>query len=157
MKYRGPVSRACRWGALLAGGLFLGWMIDLAGCVALLRTINVSEQAGLAQTSRLAITERVNDSPTLYEPRMIVTDPVVLGRINAALDVDLPLRSQVDCLARYRLSFVSATGDVQELGYYCKDGASFLTGTQAFWAGQQVTPPAEFDVILGDLLGTPSK
>ena len=69
---------------------------------------------------------------------LTVSDPSVLGRLTAALDADLPLGPLVDCLARYRLSFVLATGEVQVLDYYCEGGTSFLRGEQAFWSGQQV-------------------
>jgi len=139
---------------LLAIGLLLIWATGIGGCVSSRRTINVSKQAGLAQVSRLEIAELVLEPNTHYEHRLTVTDSSVLGRLAAALDADLPLGPLAECLAQYRLSFALATGEVQVLDYYCKDGTSFLRGAQAFWSGQQVQPPAEFDAAMSDLLKT---
>jgi hypothetical protein len=139
---------------VLALGFLLGWAITAGGCVSVPRTVNVSEQAGLAEATRLEIAESVTEPQAGYEQRLIVTDPTVLSRLDAALDADLPLGPPVDCLAQYRLRFVLTTGEAQVLDYFCQGGESFLTGGQTFWSGQQVVPPAEFDAIMGDLLRT---
>lgn len=140
---------------LLVLGLLLIWAIGIGGCVSSRRTINVSKQAGLAQVSRLEIAELVTEPQAHYEPRLTVSDPAVLSRLTVALDTDLPLGPLAECLAQYRLSFTLATGEVRALDYYCKDGTSFLRGAQAFWSGQQVQPPAEFDAAVSNLLQTP--
>lgn len=156
-KRQGDAGRLSPLGALLVLGLLLSWAIGICGCMSLHRTINVSKQAGLAQASRLEIAELVIEPQAHYEHRLTVTDLAVLRRLNVALDADLRLGPLADCLAQYRLRFVLATGDVQAVDYYCEGGMSFLTGAQAFWSGQQVKPPAEFDAALSNLLQTPLK
>jgi hypothetical protein len=142
---------------LLALGLLLSCAIGVCGCASSPRTVNVSEQARLAQASRLEIAELVAGPELHYVHRLTVTDPSVLSRLNVALGADLPLGPLAECLAQYRLSFVLATGEMQPLDYYCEGGTSFLRGTQAFWSGQQVQPPAEFDAVLSNLLPIPPR
>lgn len=154
MKRQSETGRLIPLARVLALGLLLIWAIGIGGCVSWRRTINVSKQAGLAQVSRLEIAELVMEPEAHYEHRLTVTDPSILSRLADALDTDLPLVPLLDCPAEYRLSFVLATGEVQEMGYYCQEGPSFLNGTQAFWSGQQVEPPAEFDAAMSDLLKT---
>lgn len=100
----------------------------------------------------MEIAELATEPQAHYEPRLTISDPSVLGRLAAALDTDLPLSPLLDCPAEYRLSLVLQTGEVQELSYYCLEGPSFLHGAQAFWSGQGVQPPAEFDAAMSDLL-----
>lgn len=140
-------------GLLILGLLLMGALAS-SGCVSSPRTVNVSERAGLAQASQLEIAELVIEPQAHYEHRLTVTDPSALRQLNAALDADLRLGPLVDCLAKYRLSFVLAGGEVQTLDYYCASGESFLTGAQAFWSGQLVKPPAEFDAAVSSLLQT---
>lgn len=154
MKRQSEAGRLIPWAGLLALGLLLIWSTAISGCVLSRRTINVGKQAGLAQVSRLEIAELVIEPEAHYEHRLTVTDPSVLRRLTAALDTDLPLVPLLDCPAEYRLTFVLATGEAQEFGYYCQEGPAFLYGTQAFWSGQQVEPPAEFDAAMSDLLKT---
>jgi len=154
MKRRSETSRLIQLAGVLGLGLLLILAIAVGGCVSSRRTINVSKQAGLDQVSRLEISELVIEPEGHYEHRLTVTDPSVLSRLTVALDSDLPLVPLLDCPAEYRLTFVLATGEAQELGYYCQEGPSFLHGTQAFWSGQQVQPPAEFDAAMSDLLKT---
>ncbi len=127
MKHGGVPGRVNPLGLLLALGLLLGWVIGVSGCVAVPNVINVSEHAGLARASRLEIAELVREPDAHYVHRLTLTDPAVLAKLGAALDAGLPLEPQVDCLAKYRLSFVLATGEVQALDYYCEGGRSFLT------------------------------
>ena len=154
MKRQSETGRLIPLAGLLALGLLLICSIGISGCVLSRRTINVSKLAGLAQVSRLEIAELVMEPEAHYEHRLTVTDPSVLRRLTVALDTDLPRVPLLDCPAEYRLSFVLATGEVQEFGYYCEESPSFLHGAQAFWSGQQVEPPAEFDAAMSDLLET---
>jgi len=155
MKGRHKVARLLAPVERLAVGLLVICGIGLGGCVSSGRTVNVSQEAGLAQVSRLEISELVIEPDMHYEPRLTVTDPSALSHLAVALDTDLPLGPLAECLAQYHLRFAFATGGAQELDYYCKDGASFLRGAQPFWSEQQVQPPAEFDAAMGDLLQTP--
>jgi hypothetical protein len=152
MKSRGEVGRLFPLVGLL--GLLLIGLTGIDGCAPLRRTVNVSEQANLAQVSRLEIGELAVEPEMHYEHRLTVTDPSILRRLTAALDADLPLVPLLDCPAEYRLSFMLATDEMQEMGYYCKEGPSFLNGAQDFWSGRQVEPPAEFDAAMSDLLET---
>jgi hypothetical protein len=148
------MTRAAR---LLALVLLLIGSCCASGCASLHPTLNVSEQAGLGQAQRLEIEELVSGPELRYVHRLTVSDPAVLRELSTALDADLALGPLVDCLARYRLSFVLATGEVQALDYYCDGGTSFLRGAQSFWSGQQAQPPAEFDAVLSNLLPEPPR
>ena len=152
MKGQMGKSRLIQGARVLAFGLLLILTTGVGGCVPLRRTVNVSEQAGLAKVSRLDIAELVLEPQAHYEQRLTVTDPSVLSRLTMALDTDLPLVPLLDCPAEYRLSFVLAAGEVHEFGYYCEEWPSYLNGNQAFWSGQQVQPPAEFDAAMSELL-----
>jgi serpin B len=131
--------------------------------------INVVEQARLEQTVAIEIWARTSmvggetDTPKdEYTPRLEITDPSVIEQIVAALDVDLEPGPLAECTSAYQLRFRLADDTVQEFAYSCETGgASFLRGEQAFWNGQQITPPARFDHLIQEQLastaaGTPA-
>ncbi|MSP12521.1 MAG: hypothetical protein EXR62_06140 [Chloroflexi bacterium] len=119
-------------------------------------SLNVAQAANLAQTTQLEIAERAKAPQTGFTPRLTITDKPTISQLVAALDKNLPWGPLARCLGQFRLSFRLASGQVQEFEYFCEGaanpGASFLRGSQPFWQGQQVQPPAEFEQSIQRLL-----
>jgi len=132
--------------------LALGSLLAAAGCQGTAGQVNVVRAANLTQATQLTIAEQVSPGQTNYAPRLTVADEPTIRQLVSLLDRGLSLGPIARCLWQFRLRFSLATGGAQEFEYFCEGGASFLRGDQAFWQGQQVTPPAQFDDLLRGLL-----
>jgi len=139
-------------GRLAAALLVAGCILTLAACGQPSGQINVVQSTDLAQTTQIEIAEMVTEPQTDYKHRLTITDTSSIHEVVMALDRDLPLGPRARCQGQFRLRFHLATNQVQEFEYYCEGGVSFLRGGQAFWQGQQVEPPAEFDQLIQRLL-----
>ena len=129
--------------ALLA--LIVGVACSAAG-------VNVVKETYLDQTTALEIAERRDEQAGAFQPLITLADEVSIRQVVSLLDKRLPLGPRARCLGRYRLRFQLEPGQVIEFEYYCQEGPSFLRGGQAFWQGQQIEPPAEFDELVQRLL-----
>jgi putative hemolysin len=120
--------------------------------------INLVELAGLVDTVDIEILESAAVEFSGYVHRLTVSDPDVVARIVAALDVPIQLRPVVEdalCPGWYLLRFRLADGVVQEFGYGCDAGdTSALRGLQGFWQGQDAEPPAQFSLLIQEQLAT---
>ncbi|MFN8474914.1 MAG: hypothetical protein U0822_22190 [Anaerolineae bacterium] len=117
-------------------------------------SVNVVQAAGLDQTTQLEI---IQTTPVGQAgAARVLTDTASIQPFIAALNQELPLRPRSRCLGQYRLRFHLSNGQVQEFEYFCQGGASFLRGDQAFWVGQEVGPPPEFDRLVQRWSGTPT-
>jgi putative hemolysin len=118
--------------------------------------INLVELAGLADTVDIEILESAAVEFSGYVHRLTISDPDVVARIVAALDVEIQLRPVVEdalCPGWYLLRFRLADGVVQEFGYGCDAGdTSVLRGVQGFWQGQDAEPPVQFSMLIQEQL-----
>lgn len=116
--------------------------------------VNVVQAAGLDQTTQLEI---MQIAPTgQASAGRVLTEAASIQPFIAALNQELPLRPRSRCLGQYRLRFHLTNGQIQEFEYYCQGDASFLRGDQAFWAGQEIESPAEFDRLVKRWLDMPT-
>ncbi|MBM4460598.1 MAG: hypothetical protein FJ011_23035 [Chloroflexi bacterium] len=146
------------WPGVAITLLALGSLLAAAGCQGTAGQINVMAAADLSKATQLTIAEQVSPGQTNYAPRLTITNEPTIRQLVNLLDRGLSLGPNARCQGQFRLRFSLATGGMQEFEYFCESGASFLRGDQAFWQGQQVTPPAQFDdVIRGLLAAAPPK
>jgi len=116
--------------------------------------INVVKEAGLSDTVRIEIAEMVEKPELDYLHRVTITDPHTIDQIVATLNQDFQLDPRARCPAHYQLRFHLGDSTVQELGYRCDNGRSFLRGDQAFWQLQDLQPPAQFDELILEALAS---
>ena len=90
-----------------------------------------------------------------YVQRLAVTDPATVGRILAALNVDMKSLPKAACIPEYELRFQLPGGAVNKLSYNCHD-SSFLRGDQPAWAEYDAEAPAAFDQLMSELLAAPT-
>lgn len=90
-----------------------------------------------------------------YVQRLAVTDPATVGRILAALNVDMKSLPKAACIPEYELRFQLPGGAVKKLSYNCHD-SSFLRGDQPAWAEYDAEAPAAFDQLMSELLAAPT-
>jgi len=112
-------------------------------------TLNLVAAAHLSRTIAVEILERDETMPAFYVYRQTITDPAIIAQLVTALDVKLPGEGHVQCPAFYKLRFQLADGTSQEIAYACEHATpAFLHGTQAFWEGQAVIAPDEFNRVI---------
>lgn len=112
-------------------------------------TLNLVAAAHLSRTIAVEILERDETMPAFYVYRQTITDPAIITQLVAALDVKLPGEGRAQCPAFYKLRFQLADGTSQEIAYACEHATpAFLHGTQAFWEGQAVIAPDEFNRVI---------
>ncbi len=116
--------------------------------------VNLVEALGLDATTRI-------DILNLMQPPAAggnadadaITDPAMLAKIIASLDVALPLRERTPCDAVFVLRFRLEGDKPQEFDYGCNPGApDFLRGYQSLWSGQEALTPASFDALMAPYL-----
>lgn len=112
-------------------------------------TLNLVAAAHLSRTIAVEILERDETMPAFYVYRQTITDPAIIAQLVTALDVKLPGEGRAQCPAFYKLRFQLADGTSQEIAYTCEHATpAFLHGTQAFWEGQAVIAPDEFNRVI---------
>jgi hypothetical protein len=114
--------------------------------------INIVREAGLESATALEIQERANNPETDELHQGSITDPVTIRELVEVLNRSLPLVPVSECLPQYSLRFRLADERVEDFGYLCENGGSFLRGSQPFWRQEQVQPPAEFDELMGRIV-----
>lgn len=145
LQFKRPVWLMLTW----VGVMF---MLLVAACVP--AGVNVTRVANLAQTTQLDIADLATAPQAVGTPLFSTTDATTIQQVVRLLDTTLPLGPMAECLGQYQLSFHLSSGEVQQFEYFCRGGASFLRGDQAFWSNQQVQPPAAFDDLIKALLPT---
>jgi hypothetical protein len=137
-----------------AVALIAGSAVVLAACQVGIGGINVVQEANLAATTAVEVSEQAN-KPGMDRLRQgAITDPATIEQIVKALDRRLPPGPLAECIPQYRLRFRLADGRAEDLYYFCEGGASFLRGNQPFWKEQQIRPPAEFDELMQKAVAT---
>jgi len=106
------------------------------------RGVNLVEQAGLTETTLIAIADGSS-----HRLRLMITDPQIISGVVDALDTDLSVTPKLFCAPDYEITFKQADGTVQKFGYSCL-GASFIRGDQELLRGEDFLPPERFDELI---------
>jgi hypothetical protein len=130
--------------------------------------VNIVAQAGLTQTVKVEIYETVRETvtpeadgrPAVVQAqvfhRLTITDSGTIGGIVAALDTVVPLGPRAGVPTPFVLQFHLKDGTKRSLGY-ASDGENpailRVDGLRCF-DRQDAQPPAEFEVLIGELLAT---
>jgi hypothetical protein len=110
--------------------------------------VNVAEQAGLADTVRVEISEFSDQGEPGYQDAATVEDPETIAQFVEILDTELELKPRVVCVDRYQLRFHLGDGTVHEFGYFCEPDGSFLHGGPPFLTGYDVQPAQRLQALI---------
>jgi hypothetical protein len=121
-------------------------------------SINVVEEAGLTSTVEIEITrihsssssgDGIGEAQVYFEHLLTISDAEVVGQLVASLDAMLDLMPRHQCLPEYRLRFKLSDDTLYDMSYGCgTEGDPVTRGSQPFWRGMDVLPPAEFNALL---------
>jgi hypothetical protein len=132
-------------------------LLDQQLATTLPSTVNVTQQARLAETVAIEVYEtiisEVTDTPGVaeahVEQRLTITNLDVIGEIVASLDEELPLGPRARMPAPFSLQFRLQDGSVQLLGYAPGgEQPGILRGDQGFFGGQDAQPPSVFELLM---------
>jgi putative hemolysin len=111
--------------------------------------VNPAQQAGLEDTIEIEILELNMNASTGYVSRLTISDPDVIARVVAALDVDLRLHARARCPSWYRLHFRLVDGSVEALDLACDaENPTFVRGGQDFWQGYDADLPTQLNPLI---------
>jgi hypothetical protein len=128
--------------------------------------VNIVAQAGLTQTVKIEIYETVSETvtpeaegrPSVIEAqilhRLTIADSETIGGIIAALDTVVPLGPRTGVPTPYVLQFHLKDGTMKSLGYASNSGTPAILRVDQLrcFDRQDAEPPAEFEVLIGELL-----
>jgi len=121
-------------------------------------SINVAEEARLASAVEIEISQvhissssedGIGVAQVSVEHLLRIPDANTLGELVAILDTTLDLVPQIQCVPEYQLRFKLSDGTLYDLSFGCgREGSPVMRGTQRFWRGMDVVPPAMFSALL---------
>jgi hypothetical protein len=130
--------------------------------------VNIVAQAGLTQTVKIEIYETVSETvtpeaegrPGVIEAqtfhRLTIADSETIGQVIAALDTVVRLGPRVGVPTPYVLQFHLKDGTMRSLGYASSGGNPAILRVDGLRCldRQDAETPAEFEVLIGELLAT---
>ena len=122
------------------------------------QSLNVVDQAGLADTQRIEVLVQTHQesggiSEATIQPLADVNDPALIAVIVSSLNGDLELGPRARCLANVTLVFHRADGSTYPMGYGCElEDAIFLRGEEGYWQGQDLMAPPGFRELIQDAI-----
>jgi hypothetical protein len=127
-------------------------------------SINVVDKAGLARAVETEVArmhsssssrEGIGEAQVSFEHLLTISDAKVVGELVASFDVPLDLTPRPQCLPEYRLRFRLSDDTLYDLSYGCgAEGNPVMRGGQPFWRGMDILPPAEFNALFEEQVGS---